>query len=150
LNDVNASPSQRFDYAFWNEMFNGSTNATNIGKVNQLSKETFIGEVNNTLGRNLRYCYYEINLLGDPETPFIIPAAVLGTTAAAPEATETVIPAAEPASEPKAETEEKQNSGLDMPDLFGDGMSFDANTFEFEEIKFDFGGGVDFGDSMKF
>lgn len=142
------SPSQKFDLAFWNEMFYGPTNSTNIGKVNQLSKETLIGLVDkpNSGGRNMRYCYYGINLLGDPETPFIIPAAALGTTAEATEATREVVPAAEP----RTETERPINPSLDIPDLFGGGMSFEPNAFEFKEMKFDFVGGIDFGDSMNF
>ncbi len=153
LNNINDSPSQRFDYAFWNEMFNGPTNAKNIGKVNQLSKETFIGEVNATGGggRNLRYCYYGITLLGDPETPFIIPPATLGMAADTPEVAVAKAPVTEaPKASPDAEKVTQISPSLDMPDLFEDGMSFDANTFKFEEMEFDFGGGMDFGDSMNF
>jgi len=47
---------------------------------------------------------------------------------------------------------------LSMPNLFEDGISFDANAVEFGEMEFDFGegmdlsfgGGMDFGDSMNF
>jgi len=134
LNEINDSPSQKFDLAFWQEMFSG--NATkNIGLVNQLSKEKVItsGADNNTM-----YCYYEITLLGDPETPFIIPSAAALETG---EETPVVVEA--PATEPAA----GQSAELDMPDLFGEGLSFDANEFEFKEMKFDFG---EFGDSMNF
>jgi hypothetical protein len=159
LNDVKASPSQRFDEAFWDEMFNGPNNVTNIGKVNQLSKERFIGVINDTTGRNLRYCYYGITLLGDPETPFKIPPATLGTTEEMPEAAEVEVLVTEasvteaPVTEASkavsdAEKVTRISPSLDIPDLFGDGMGFDANTFEFEEIKFDFSD--DFGDSMNF
>lgn len=134
--EINDSPSQMFDAAFWGEMFSG--NATNIGRVNQLSKEKVISSVNTN---NTRYCYYEINLLGDPETPFIIPTAALGTTS---EATEVVVPAAEPAAEQITETEKTQSSGLYMQDLFGGEMSLDESTFDFGDMEFDF------GDSMNF
>lgn len=134
---INDSPSQMFDKAFWEEMFT-SGNATNIGRVNQLSKENVISSVNNN---NTRYCYYEINLLGDPETPFIIPSTVLGTTS---EATETVVPATEPAAKLSTEPEKTQSPGLYMQDLFGGEMSFDENTFGSWDMEFDF------EDSMNF
>jgi len=150
LSDINDSPSQKFDKAFWEEMFNttrwNETNrtVTNIGFINQVSKETLIGEVGDP---NIRYCYYEINLLGDPETPFIIPSAVaLGTTAETVETAETAVPG--PVASAGAEKEKKLSSSPKMPDLFEDGMSFDANTFGFEEMEFDFGGGMNFGDSL--
>jgi len=150
LSDINDSPSQKFDKAFWEEMFNttrwNETNrtVTNIGFINQVSKETLIGEVGDP---NIRYCYYEINLLGDPETPFIIPSAVaLGTTAETVETAETAVPG--PVASAGAEKEKKLSSSPEMPDLFEDGMSFDANTFGFEEMELDFGGGMNFGDSL--
>jgi hypothetical protein len=147
LSDINDSPSQKFDKAFWAEMFNttrwNETNrtVTNIGLINQLSKETLIGEVGDP---NMRYCYYEINLLGDPETPFLLPAAVtLGTTAEMPEAAEAKAPKAAPDTEKVTQV----SPSHDMPDLFEDGMSFDA--FGSGEMEFDFGG-MDFGDSLNF
>ncbi len=155
LNSISSSPSQRFDEAFWDEMFNGPTNAKNIGKVNQLSKERFIGEINDTLGRNLRYCYYGITLLGDPETPFKIPPATLGTTEEMPEAVEVEAPVAEtpvtdvPKATPGAEKVTQIKPSLDVPNFFEEEMSFDANTFEFEEMEFEFGD-MNFGDSMNF
>jgi hypothetical protein len=150
LNKIDDSPSQQFDAAFWEEMFNTTRwneknkTVTNIGLINQLSKERVISS--SADNPNMMYCYYEINLLGDPETPFIIPTAALATTAESPEETEAVTPATEPAAEQSTEAEKKQSSSLDMPDLFGDGMSFHANEFEFEfeEMEFDFGGSMNF------
>ena len=56
-------PSQHFDRQFWDAIF--GENITNVGKANQDSKEDNIGSVSDNY---MRYCYYEINLLGDPET----------------------------------------------------------------------------------
>ncbi len=51
------------------QLFNQNTQ--NLGKMLQLAKECFIGLAWNqyTTGDQYRWCYYEINLLGDPETP---------------------------------------------------------------------------------
>ncbi len=143
LSNINDSPSQKFDYAFWEEMFNGSRNATNIGLVNQLSKERFIGTVNTVEGRNMRYCYYGINLLGDPETPFILPTAVTsGETAETPEAAEAKVPG--PVAGGGAGKEKVIDSSFEMPELFEDGMSFDFDA----NMDLNFEEGMDFGDPL--
>ncbi len=74
--DISASPSQRYDMTFWDAIF--AENATpHIGRANQVSKEDNLGSIDETVyGEIMRYCYYEINLLGDPETPYIIPPAL--------------------------------------------------------------------------
>jgi len=62
--------SQLFDRQFWNLIF--GYGFRNIGIANQLSKEINAGSV--YAGDNYtRFCYYEINLLGDPETLYILP-----------------------------------------------------------------------------
>lgn len=163
MNNPDDSPSLKFDHAFWEEMFNAES-AKNIGKVNQLSKETFIGDFNDDQGMNLRYCYYGINLLGDPETPFLMPSATIATTEEMPEAAGAEAPVTEekvtevPKAAAEAEKVTQISPSLSMPNLFEDGISFDANAFEFGEMEFDFGegmdlsfgGGMDFGDSMNF
>jgi len=151
INNPDDSPSLKFDRAFWEEMFNTTGSAKNIGKVNQLSKETFIGDVNDDQGKNLRYCYYGINLLGDPETPFLIPSATIATDEERPEAAGAEAPVTEvPKAAADAEKVTQAGPSLDMPDLFEDGISFDANAFEFGEMEFDFGEGMDFRNSMNF
>ena len=60
--------SQLFDRQFWNGIF--GYGFRNIGVANQFSKEMNAGYVYNDY---VRFCYYEINLLGDPETPYILP-----------------------------------------------------------------------------
>ncbi len=150
--NINSSPSQRFDQAFWTEMFNATRwneaggPVTNIGLINQRSKERFIGDVNAKGGENMRYCYYEINLLGDPETPLIVPAAVtLGTTAETPVAAEPKVPAPEAGAGAEKNLQHPSSFGMEKP--FDDELSFDfdANMFGFEDMEFDFRGGMDFG-----
>jgi hypothetical protein len=146
-NVISNSPSQMFDKAFWEEMFNTTRwnetgrPVTNIGLVNQLSKEKVIaGTIDNP---NMRYCYYEINLLGDPETPFIIPAAVtLGTTVETPDAVKTAVPS--PVAGEDAGRKTEVDSSLDMPDLFEGDMSFDFDA----NMDFGFEEGMGFGDPM--
>ncbi len=156
LSNINNSPSQRFDKAFWDEMFNttrwNETNrtVTNIGLINQLSKERFIGVVEGG-DLNMRYCYYEINLLGDPETPFLLPATVtLGPTAEKPAAAEAMVPG--PVAGGGAEREMQLDSSPKMPNIFENEMSFDFDAkmdFEFEDgMDFDFENGIDFGDPL--
>lgn len=57
-------PSQYYDRQFWDAVF--SERIANLGKANQDSKEDNIGHISSGV---MRFCYYEINLLGDPETP---------------------------------------------------------------------------------
>ncbi|MFX1273663.1 MAG: C25 family cysteine peptidase [Promethearchaeota archaeon] len=53
--------SQHFDREFFDAIF--AENIFEIGKANQDSKEDSIGFVSNNI---IRWCYYEINLFGDP------------------------------------------------------------------------------------
>jgi hypothetical protein len=138
-NDIDNSPSQKFDRAFWEEMFNATRwieyggPVTNIGLINQLSKERFVGEVNGVGGGNMRYSYYSINLLGDPETPFIIPAGVLATTAECADQLVVDLPEVERAGEAKKIVSPPVSS-----DLFGEEMRFDWDLelppLEFEDF----------------
>jgi len=57
--------SQKFDRAFLDAIFN--KRITSLGKALQESKETNIGDV--LLTGSARWCYFSLNLLGDPETP---------------------------------------------------------------------------------
>jgi hypothetical protein len=59
-------PSQHYDRQFWDAIF--GEHISNIGRANQDSKEDNVGYVDSGV---MRFCYYEINLLGDPETPLI-------------------------------------------------------------------------------
>ncbi|HII07940.1 MAG TPA: hypothetical protein HA349_11705 [Methanotrichaceae archaeon] len=62
-------PSQRYDRQFWDAVF--AEGIENIGRALQDAKEDNIGSVDRTSDGNvMRFCYYEINLLGDPETSF--------------------------------------------------------------------------------
>lgn len=66
--DIENSPSQQFDEEFWDAVFNEEL--TNLGRANQDSKEDNLGLVNDDTTGAYRWCYYELNLLGDPETTF--------------------------------------------------------------------------------
>ncbi len=57
--------SQVFDREFLDAIFNKGV--TNLGKALQESKEVNIGDVLQT--GSTRWCYFDLNLLGDPETP---------------------------------------------------------------------------------
>ena len=57
-------PSDKFDIEFFDELF--VEGITNIGKTLQYSKEELAGSVSGDPW--MRYCYYELALLGDPET----------------------------------------------------------------------------------
>ncbi|RLJ03783.1 MAG: hypothetical protein DRP08_03015, partial [Candidatus Aenigmatarchaeota archaeon] len=63
-------PSQHYDRQFYDAIFNESIG--NIGKANQDSKEDNVWQIN---GSCMRWCYYELNLFGDPETS-LVPTAV--------------------------------------------------------------------------
>jgi len=54
-------PSQRFDREFFDAIF--SEDIFNLGHVNRDSKHDNIGVIDVT---TVRYCYYELNLFGDP------------------------------------------------------------------------------------
>ena len=58
-------PSQRFHREFWDAIF--GENITEIGKANQDSKEDILYQINNPC---MRWCYYQLNLFGDPTLTF--------------------------------------------------------------------------------
>jgi len=64
--------SQRFDRQFWDAIF--GEGIVNIGRANQDSKEDNLGSIYER--SSMRFCYYELNLLGDPETPYLSPIAL--------------------------------------------------------------------------
>jgi len=70
-----SSPSQKFSEAFWKTLFKKGS-VMSIGKVNQKSKELY--ESSALRDANMRYCYYNINFLGDPETKLHMPSAKRG------------------------------------------------------------------------
>jgi hypothetical protein len=55
-------PSQHYDREFWDAVF--GEDMLNVGVANQDSKEDNAGRVGDEIDR---WCYYEINLFGDPE-----------------------------------------------------------------------------------
>jgi len=59
--------SQRYDRQFWDAVF--GEGITNVGVANQDSKEDNVGLISDNY---MRFCYYELNLLGDPETPIFL------------------------------------------------------------------------------
>jgi PKD repeat protein len=60
--DPRQGPSQYFDKEFFDVLY--GENKRNLGIANQDSKEENIGLLDQI---GMRYCYYEVNLLGDPE-----------------------------------------------------------------------------------
>ena len=50
---------------------------TNLGKACQLSKQDLLGQVESTGVMPYRWCYFQINLLGDPHTPVRLPPVAL-------------------------------------------------------------------------
>jgi len=63
-------PSHHYDREFWDAVL--GEDILNIGIANQDSKEDNVGRVSYERDR---YCYYEINLFGDPELMIILPLA---------------------------------------------------------------------------
>lgn len=59
-------PNQRFQRFFWDAVF--GENITSLGKANQDSKEENLKKIN---GDCMRWCYYEMNLFGDPTLTLI-------------------------------------------------------------------------------
>lgn len=60
-------PSQRFDREFFDAIFNEGVRypkKTSLGVANQDSKEDNLWRINEP---HMRYCYYELNLFGDPQ-----------------------------------------------------------------------------------
>jgi len=59
-------PSQRFNREFWDAVFNTAEGKPEIGKANHDSKEDNLYRINEDC---MRWCYYELNLFGDPTVP---------------------------------------------------------------------------------
>ena len=59
--------SQRYHRHLWDEVF--GKHVYEIGRANQLSKEANLYMINRSM---MRWCYYELNLFGDPLTKFNI------------------------------------------------------------------------------
>jgi len=59
--------SQRYHRQFWDAVF--GENITQIGKANQDSKEDNVFRINQAV---MRWCYYQLNLFGDPSLAFLI------------------------------------------------------------------------------
>jgi Peptidase family C25/Propeptide_C25/Dockerin type I domain/Putative Ig domain len=60
-------PSQRFNREFWDAIFNPAEAKPQLGRANADSKEDNIWRINDDC---MRWCYYEINLFGDPTVSF--------------------------------------------------------------------------------
>lgn len=56
-------PSQRFNREFWDAVFNTDEGKPEIGRANHDSKEDNLYRISDDC---MRWCYYEINLFGDP------------------------------------------------------------------------------------
>ena len=61
-------PSQRYHREFWDAVF--AEDITEFGKANQDSKEDNLYRIHEVA---MRWCYYELNLLGDPAVQFKAP-----------------------------------------------------------------------------
>ena len=59
--------SQRFNREFWDAVFNPNEGKAQIGPANHDSKEDNLYRVNDEC---MRWCYYELNLFGDPTISF--------------------------------------------------------------------------------
>ncbi|KUK44671.1 MAG: Uncharacterized protein XD72_0974 [Methanothrix harundinacea] len=65
-------PSQRYHRQFWDAVF--GEGIKEIGRALQDAKEDNLGSIDGTSDGNvMRFCYYEINLFGDPEISFHLP-----------------------------------------------------------------------------
>ncbi len=62
-----AGPSEQLDIRFYENFFKTDTFNFEIGKTNAISKHVFRNSAYNQAV--WRWCYYELNLLGDPELP---------------------------------------------------------------------------------
>ncbi|MDD3544541.1 MAG: C25 family cysteine peptidase [Kiritimatiellae bacterium] len=67
-NDVIGGHSHRFHRAFWDSALRG--NATAFGEVNELSRRMNLHMLTSYAANHWRWVYYELNLFGDPATPF--------------------------------------------------------------------------------
>ncbi len=61
--DILDAPSQKFNREFWDAVFNPDEAKPELGRANQDSKEDNLADIDN---RYIRFCYYELNLFGDP------------------------------------------------------------------------------------
>ena len=62
-------PSQAYNRKFWDAVFTTNESSRNIGSMLALSKEYFIEYLTGySTSTAMLFCYYEQNLLGDPET----------------------------------------------------------------------------------
>jgi hypothetical protein len=59
-------PSQRYNREFWDAVYNPDESINELGAVNADSKEDNLWRINEEI---MRWCYYEINLFGDPTIP---------------------------------------------------------------------------------
>jgi hypothetical protein len=69
--DINGTdgPSQRFNREFWDAVFNPAEDKLEIGRANHDSKEDNLYRIDQEC---MRWCYYELNLFGDPTVRFKI------------------------------------------------------------------------------
>ena len=74
-------PSQIFNRHFWDTAFRND--AYHLGAINSRSRETMRHFLSAYVGNVFRWVYYELNLFGDPASPFAAPllnlAPVIGT-----------------------------------------------------------------------
>jgi hypothetical protein len=59
-------PSHRFNREFWDAVYNPDENKPQLGRANQDSKEDNVYRIDEVC---MRWCYYELNLFGDPTVP---------------------------------------------------------------------------------
>jgi len=67
--------SHRFHRCFWDAAFRGR--ATRLGEINEYSRSMCLYMLSLSFGNYWRWVYYELNLFGDPATPF---ASAINTT----------------------------------------------------------------------
>ena len=67
--------SHRFHRSFWDAAFRGT--ATRLGEINEMSRRMNLYLLSSYSANYWRWVYYELNLFGDPATPF---AAAISTT----------------------------------------------------------------------
>ncbi len=60
--------SHRYHRAFWDAALRGT--ATRLGEINEQSRRTHLALVSAAKANYWRWVYYELNLFGDPATPF--------------------------------------------------------------------------------
>ncbi|UCC45441.1 MAG: hypothetical protein JSU65_05850 [Candidatus Zixiibacteriota bacterium] len=65
------SPNQRFSREFWDAVFNPDESMREIGRANQDSKEDNLYRIDEPA---MRWCYYQLNLFGDPSVAIREPA----------------------------------------------------------------------------